>query len=466
MTLDANAAVSRTARSRRLARFAAAGVAGLMAFAGPAAATDAPPGPSPSANPDLATSCGLDFVMILDRSGSVSSNDADDTVRGAATAFLDALADTGSTVSLVSFADTASVDAAPTPLTSGDNLEKLHSVVNEMQFKGYTNWDDALLKAQSQFKSFPAGAPPLVIMVTDGVPNRWINDQNSQVEGKGAQLNQTALDQAVAQADEIKANGTHMFALGVEGDLGLEESSLQDISGLDEWTGGDIATADWTKVQGFDKLSGALQNLATDLCGGSVVVEKLLDGLHTAGWTFSATGATPETAATGDDGRVTFEWDSVQAVDTVITELSQPDVVLDGAACLKGDDPVGTFADGAMHLTVGPEDIIKCRFDNRTVKPADPEVPPAPEPEVPQAPEPGFEPTSVEPAQVPDAGGSVPGTDVDTEDKGSDVLGQDVYQPSGATLPRTGVTVLPLVGLGGGLLALGQVLRAARRRQR
>ncbi|HEY4411088.1 MAG TPA: vWA domain-containing protein, partial [Acidimicrobiia bacterium] len=127
---------------------------------------------------------------MLDRSASVSGS----SVKAAANGFLDELAGTGSTVSLVSFADTATVDRSATALSAGANLDAVKSAVNDLSFGGYTNWDDGLVKAEASFSAFPAGPPPLVIVITDGVPNRWIDDASGHESGSGSSLSQTALN--------------------------------------------------------------------------------------------------------------------------------------------------------------------------------------------------------------------------------------------------------------------------------
>ena len=134
---------------------------------------NAGPAGAAQANPDLTSACGLDFALVIDRSGSVSSDGASDTVRNAAKAFLTALVDTGSKVSLTSFAITATVDKSATALTTA-NLANLKSTVDDLNFGGYTNWEDGLIKAQSTFGGFTGGKPDLVVIITDGNPNRWI----------------------------------------------------------------------------------------------------------------------------------------------------------------------------------------------------------------------------------------------------------------------------------------------------
>ena len=97
-------------------------VAALVVVTGPAAG-------AAQANPNLATACGLDFALVIDRSASVAGDGASDTVRNAAKAFLTALKDTGSKVSLTSFGTSATVDKSATALTTA-NLAGLKAKVD------------------------------------------------------------------------------------------------------------------------------------------------------------------------------------------------------------------------------------------------------------------------------------------------------------------------------------------------
>ena len=327
----------------------------LLVNAGMGAAELTPP--APPANPDLAGACGLDFTLVLDRSGSIAQARATEAVKRGAKAFLGALVDTGSTVSLVSFAETGRVDARPGPLT-GDTIGGLEQLIDGLRFEGATNWEDSLSKARSQFAAFPAARPDLVVLLTDGKPNRYIRD-----DGRVANSEERALAQAVNQADQIKAGGTHMFSLGVG--RALEADNLQAVSGTDEFTkGGDFRTADWTKVSDFAQLEASLHDISTELCGGTVVVQNSVDGQKGAGWTFHATnGATPASGPTDAEGMINFKWESpVPEADVTLTPQSV--YQLQSVECTVGATPVGTAIPNGIRLPVGAEDTILCDFKN------------------------------------------------------------------------------------------------------
>ncbi len=328
-----------------------------------------------SGNPDLNASCGLEFALVIDRSGSVAGNAG--TVKAAANTFLEALVDTGSKVSLTSFATDGRVDSNPlvnngvVPLTTANlaGPTGLTATVNGLSFANFTNWEDGLIKAQSTFPGFSGGKPDLVVMITDGNPNRYIN--GSGVVTTGTTAASTAEAKTKADAIKLAPNGSHMFTLGVTGDSGLNLGSLQAISGLDNWPINSFEVADWTTVTSFTDLKPALLEIATELCGGTVIVQKLLDGNPAEGWHFTASGSpapvvTPDSGDTDENGMVQFDWDSAQNVTTTLTETIDPGYAFAGATCARNNDPATAFVNGGQ-LVVGPLDTIRCTFNNRTL---------------------------------------------------------------------------------------------------
>ena len=107
--------------------------------------------------------------------------------------------------------------------------------------------------------------------------------------------------------------------------------------------------------------------MATELCGGTVVIQKLLDGQPAPGWAFSAPGGTPSAAATNAQGKLIFDWNSTQPQATDLTETQQPGYALVSSSCLLNGNPSGTAITNGKRLTVGPLDTIYCTFNNRTL---------------------------------------------------------------------------------------------------
>jgi prepilin-type N-terminal cleavage/methylation domain-containing protein len=216
--------------------------------------------------PRYQTSSALNVVLVLDRSSSIAAAKAVQQVKDAGTAFLSALKDTGSRVAIVSFGTQGKVEAPPTADTDGANFNYLNNVVQNINIPlsptEYTNWDDGLLKAKSTFGSFPPGKSPLVVVVTDGNPNRWINDSTGAVAGTDVN---TAVTEARKTADDMKKNPTNakIFAVGVSSSPNTD--NLKQISGPNQWQAGkDFQKADWTVVTSFDQLEAALKSIASD----------------------------------------------------------------------------------------------------------------------------------------------------------------------------------------------------------
>lgn len=342
---------------RKLVPAIVAGALLALMTGGPAGAhaDDNPPPQTSVANPTLSASCGLDFSVLLDRSGSVASSAAD--VTGAAEAFYASLADTGSKTSLASFATTASSDVAPLALTTGTNLTSLNTAVDGLSFGNFTNWEDGFVKASGQFAGYTGGSPDLLVVVTDGNPN-YINSGS----GTSGATEAVALAHAVTQADAIKAAGVHIFVIGV-GDVNT--SSLQAVSGSQQWTTGDFASADWTTVGSYSDLSTKLHDVATSLCNETVVVHKTVDGVAASGWSFAANASgDTQHEATNDDGNATFSWHSVSPVHATVTEAPRVGYELASVECTYDNEQAGSAIEDGVSLVVEPRSRIDCTFDN------------------------------------------------------------------------------------------------------
>ncbi len=127
--------------------------------------------------------CGLNFALILDSSGSIGTEGMEN-LKDASDAFTEALVDTGSMVSVTSFATQSpgyidynwpnpspGQNLAPTALTSA-NLPTIQGSYGNLVSYGSTNWQDGFLKSQATFSGFaPATAPDLAVLITDGYPN-------------------------------------------------------------------------------------------------------------------------------------------------------------------------------------------------------------------------------------------------------------------------------------------------------
>ncbi|MCB0113233.1 MAG: VWA domain-containing protein, partial [Caldilineaceae bacterium] len=178
-------------------------------------------------NPDLPDACGLDVMLILDSSGSIDTAGQVDNVRNAAQSFVNSLAGTGSRLAVVEFASTAYVPIGYTSVnaTSIANVFDPYLVEGGDQFNGYeyyddtlgtgtrwTNWEAAFYQANTNLA--PAD---LVIFFTDGDPTAYGIGSSPDDTGTDSATEAIALSRARLQANITKANGSHIFAVGVAG---------------------------------------------------------------------------------------------------------------------------------------------------------------------------------------------------------------------------------------------------------
>ena len=246
-----------------------------------------PPGEqTPLPNPPISDSCGTNVTLVLDASGSINSSGAVGDVRDAAEAFLDALADTGSTARVLQFASfseelATQVEVTQQSLAPGGVLRQ---AVNDYyqpkpprptgasiyRYDGrgdpqslsnwnrrnsdnqYTNWDQSLDQAGA-----PQTLPTeLILYVTDGDPTSYDFNQAGDPFDAGPppdvstntnrdRAAATTLDRAVQEANEAKAAGARMLAVGVGSAVTGSPNSvarLVEISGPQTVDDGDLDT--------------------------------------------------------------------------------------------------------------------------------------------------------------------------------------------------------------------------------
>lgn len=264
---------------------------------------------TPTSNPDLIPFCGLKVILALDESGSLQGFEP--TVRSSVRALLEGLADTGSQVALVEF----NLDAR-TPLgaryhdvTTGPNGSISQGGVfdlyldNNYQPNGYTNWDAAFVQIEALNRT--QGTASLVIFFTDSGPNVYINPFGTIVGGNDA----TALDEAVQTANLVKAQGSHIFVVGV-GNI-TDENKLAAVSGPDAYPQATLpfGETDYT-ITAFDQLEATLSEIVFNLCAPSVVVTKRLNTGSGLGYELRPDQPFTGTVSIAEPGQApdAFEW--------------------------------------------------------------------------------------------------------------------------------------------------------------
>ncbi len=322
-------------------------IAGSTALGAGAASATLPTDP----NPTLDQSCGLDLTLVLDASGSIQSSHAVDSVRSAASTLLDSLGNTNSTARVTQFAS-LSEELAPrgqvdtTSLAQNGALGKavakyynpiprrpgnvnIHSYNSgNYQSSGsyrlangsnqYTNWDQGLDQAGTD-------AGELVVFVTDGDPTGFDLNKPSDpfdagpppdvaVNTNKGSANDPTIDRAVEEANQIKASGGRVLAIGVGSALTSNSSinRLKQISGPQVVRDADLGSIDSLNdidvalVRNFDDLSAFMRGLVLELCSPSLTIRKLAQTRSDP--TFTPRQAWPMTVTPSVPGGSGFSW--------------------------------------------------------------------------------------------------------------------------------------------------------------
>ncbi len=225
--------------------------------------TDPVPPPVAVANPSLGQTCGIDIALLADISTSI-----DDTEMGqmktALSSFANAFTGTPTIFSLSKFGTIGSVlnNFERTPAQMVTDITALPNRSGTQ----YTNWDDGLAMANGTFASGRADKPNLLIIATDGDPNKYGNPASSGTDEAGS------LAAAITRANTIKTSGTRILVVGIGVGGALSTSNLVAISGPNVDTGvtSDVITSN------FATLSTDLAVLVENLCGGTLIVNKVL----------------------------------------------------------------------------------------------------------------------------------------------------------------------------------------------
>lgn len=203
------------------------------------------PSPSISLTPSpTPLTCGqADVMLVLDRSGSISSTELA-SLKTAADAFVDALGLTASGVhaGMSSFATTGTLNQHLI-----DNGSTLKTSINALSSGGFTNLSEGINLAKTELDNPGDGhdradgtSPDKMIIITDGHPNRPLPED-------------TADDLAKTAADNARTAGSEIFVVGVGSDVNA--SYLQMVAD---------SASHYYSASDYSGLQTALQNL--DLC--------------------------------------------------------------------------------------------------------------------------------------------------------------------------------------------------------
>jgi Mg-chelatase subunit ChlD len=301
---------------------------------------------------------------VIDGSGSISGTEYGQ-MQAALVAFVEAfLPETPTEFALVEFATCATLRQGFT-----DSETTIINEINEAREQPcgqYTNWDAGLYEARSLFPN--RDNPDLIVFASDGNPNRR---GGHTALGHSSSVQTASESEAMAWATEeanaAKGAGIRIITIGI-GD-NLDTGNLIAISSTDA-----VITSD------FGTLADDLAALASELCGGTITVNKVIDAdgnLGTTGdqspgvgWHFDASVAsgnsTPPTGDTAGDGTIIFY---IQPDDTTAT-VNITETVKSGFDCISaictGATNNGTFdsTDGVNGIQIQSLDIASCTFYN------------------------------------------------------------------------------------------------------
>lgn len=266
-------------------------------------------------NPVLAASCKLDIALIADTSGSLGATGIAD-MKSTMSAFVNAFQGTQTRMSLFSFSSVS-------PGTGATNHPALLPVTTaaqgtafKAQFAGWTsgggtNWDRGFAEAANAANHYD-----IAILLTDGNPTVL---RNNPIAGSSAFNSLQDVDAGIFSANQLKAEGTRVVALGVGPALtAASEYNLRAVSGTTLGT-------DYYRAASFAEATAALAALANSNCQGSIGVQKMIvpaggtiaDATPApAGWQFDATSTAPaavtvnapatQVTAAGSNGKVDF----------------------------------------------------------------------------------------------------------------------------------------------------------------
>ncbi|MFA9565542.1 MAG: hypothetical protein ACERLM_12670, partial [Acidimicrobiales bacterium] len=262
-------------------------------------------------------------------------------------------------------------------LAGSDNLAEVESGLSSIPF-GFTSMDSDQVELSE--RNWEAGlravhdsgeAPRTLVMITTGAPTTHDLDEERD---HGVDL--LDLDAAIVAANELKAAGTRIVVVGVEG---ADRIALETVSGSVAGDTESLELGDYYTTD-RDSLLATLDHIAAAQCGGTITVDKRVQELVAdepavgAGWNYrlSVDGDLIEEADTDEDGLATMSW---QDLDTVLLQETGKDgyqLPLDGedrsesgATCRRaGPDAAvsGIDVPGGVELQVDPSQIIGCSF--------------------------------------------------------------------------------------------------------
>jgi PKD repeat protein len=317
-------------------------------------------------NPALSDTCGLDIVLVMDESTSIDGT-AFTQMQAAFVAFVNALLPaTPTQFALVVFGTNAQVQQTWT----SDAATIIGAINAPRLLTGtqYTNWEQGLLTAQGLFATDRPANPDLIIFASDGDPTAYGN--NPVYTNVTADV---AMPYAITVANAIKTAGIRIATIGIG--ASVNSDNLKAISSADAYY----------SASDFSTLAAALAQIASELCGGTITVHKIIDvdgdllttgdqidGTPTsdlvANWRYdlnvSGGSANPTYAYTNNTG-ITVAFDITGSPATVtVTETENAGYALFAVQWSGGSGGSYSPSTDSFTITVGSTDIVSVTFYN------------------------------------------------------------------------------------------------------
>lgn len=295
-------------------------------------------------NPVLASRCDVSVAVAVDTSGSLGATGIAQ-MKETLDAFVDSFRGSAARMSIFSFSTTspgagASNHPTPLPVTTADEAEVVKAQYQGWTSVGGTNWDQGLAAVANSGHDHD-----LVVLLTDGNPSAM---GPTPGPGTGRINSLQDVDAGVFSANQLKARGTRILAVGVGAGVVSTASAanLRAVSGTTEGV-------DYVRATDFSQAAEALGEVVPGSCEGSVAVRKMIvpaggdraDAVPApAGWRFDATSRTgdldlvgPVSQTTTDAGGGVVDFDLVFASPGSVGRVEIRERQQDGYAILPVD---------------------------------------------------------------------------------------------------------------------------------
>jgi len=323
-------------------------------------------------NPAFPDTCGIEIALVMDLSNSISDTELAQ-MKTSASAFVDALEGTPSSVAGFTFATNAPASGnsnlALTSVATTGGANTARSWVNARSKPGGqaggTNWDAAFRQLISS-----AGSYDILVFLTDGNPTFYGSPQSG---GSGSDTTFREVEEGVFSANGVKSANPALKVVGVAIGSGAAVDNIAAVSGP-------VADDDYFLAANFVDLQEKLEEIATNLCGGTVTVRKLVEGpggfVEAPGWGYTVSDSAQGTGTTGGSGVTpAFDINPPLPRTVTITEdlASKPGYTIvqtggKNATCTRNGQAVPgaqiTNTTNGVSLTVDALDIVTCEFKN------------------------------------------------------------------------------------------------------